>query len=121
MPVVKLGTANDHDGKPEFRNVYKGVTLDPIAVGTARKEEPQFAEGMVAWEMKTTICCNATHGTNTVRNAMARPQQRRTHQNHTTAADLCSSRYVQNFNKSPRRRGLNHGCKTTFGRGQAFL
>ena len=32
--------------------MHTGVTLDPIAVGTARKEELLFAEGLDAWEMK---------------------------------------------------------------------
>ena len=45
-------TTNDDDGKPGFRDVNTGVTLDPIAVGTARKEELQFAEGLDAWDMK---------------------------------------------------------------------
>ena len=36
------------DGNPEFRDVYTGVTLDPIAVGTARKEELLFAESLDA-------------------------------------------------------------------------
>ena len=31
-------TANGDDGKPELRDVYTGVTLDSIAVGTAGKE-----------------------------------------------------------------------------------
>ena len=31
-------TTNDDDGKLEFRDVYKGVTLDPVAVGNCKKE-----------------------------------------------------------------------------------
>ena len=41
-------TRNDDDRKPEFRKVHTGVTLDPITVGTARKEELQFADGLDA-------------------------------------------------------------------------
>ena len=59
--------------KFEFRDVYTGVTLGPIAVGTARKEKLQYAEAWVHGR-KNGIWCNATHGTSTVRNTTARPQ-----------------------------------------------
>ena len=43
---------NDDDGKLEFRVVFTGVSLDAIAVGTAKMEEIQFAEGENACGVK---------------------------------------------------------------------
>ena len=59
MPAGNLWeTTNDDDGNPEFRDVCtRGMTVDHIAVGTARKEDRQFAEGLDAWATKTTIRC----------------------------------------------------------------
>ena len=52
MWIPAWETTDGGDGKPEFRDVYRRVTLDPIAVGTAREEELHFAKGLDACEMK---------------------------------------------------------------------
>ena len=43
------------DGTPGIRDGCTGVILEPTAVGSAREEKAQLADGSDAWEMIPTI------------------------------------------------------------------
>ena len=103
-------TTNDDDVKIKFRDVYTGVTLDPIRVGTA-----QFAENLDAWEMKPRS--RALRHTGRAPEHDGSTTTKETHPTQQT----CCSRDRQNFNNPTTRRGGNHERNITFGSGPAFL
>ena len=96
--------------------MHTGVTLDPIAVGTARKEELLLAEGLDAWEMKPRSDAmrhmeRASYGTWWLllnKGDTSKPEYRSRH---------VVDQDAHNINNSQRQRGRTQPC----GSGQAFL
>ena len=62
------------------------VTRDPIVFDTARNGEPQFADGLNAWEMKLRSDASTEHDGSTTTNI--------THPNLNTAEDLLFKRHA---------------------------